>query len=83
MGNREPVQMNEPENREDDRGQCEMELKRLTEHIWVMPYEEERDRPNLGYPMPCRSIRGDVLFIASACAIFLQKEGRKRQGGTA
>ena len=26
-----------------------MELKRLTEHIWVMPYEEERDRPNLGY----------------------------------
>ena len=26
-----------------------MELKRLTEHIWYMPYEEERDRPNLGY----------------------------------
>ena len=26
-----------------------MELKRLTEHIWVMPFEEERDRPNLGY----------------------------------
>ena len=25
------------------------ELKRLTEHIWYMPYEEERDRPNLGY----------------------------------
>lgn len=26
-----------------------MELKRLTEHVWYMPYEEERDRPNLGY----------------------------------
>ena len=58
MGNREPVQMNEPENREDDRGQCEMELKRLTEHIWVMPYEEERDRPNLGY------VKGDHWSLA-------------------
>ena len=29
--------------------QCTMELKRLTEHIWYMPFEEERDRPNLGY----------------------------------
>lgn len=26
-----------------------MGLKRLTEHIWYMPYETERDRPNLGY----------------------------------
>ncbi len=26
-----------------------MELKRLSEHIWIMPYEEKRDRPNLGY----------------------------------
>ena len=26
-----------------------MELKRLAEHIWYMPFEEERDRPNLGY----------------------------------
>ena len=26
-----------------------MELKRLTENIWMMPYEEERDRPNLCY----------------------------------
>jgi glyoxylase-like metal-dependent hydrolase (beta-lactamase superfamily II) len=50
--------MNEPENREDDRGQCEMELKRLTEHIWVMPYEEERDRPNLGY------VKGDHWSLA-------------------
>lgn len=24
-------------------------LKRLSEHIWYMPYEEEWDRPNLGY----------------------------------
>ena len=26
-----------------------MELKKLSEHIWYMPYESERDRPNLGY----------------------------------
>ena len=26
-----------------------MELKKLTEHIWYMPFEEERDRPNLAY----------------------------------
>lgn len=26
-----------------------MELKKLNEHIWYMPYESERDRPNLGY----------------------------------
>ncbi len=26
-----------------------MELKRLCEHIWNMPFETERDRPNLGY----------------------------------
>ena len=26
-----------------------MELKRLNEHIWFMPYEEGRDRPNLCY----------------------------------
>ncbi len=29
--------------------QQKMELKRLTEHIWYMPFETERDRPNLGY----------------------------------
>ena len=26
-----------------------MGLKKLSKHIWYMPYEEERDRPNLGY----------------------------------
>ena len=26
-----------------------MELKKISEHIWIMPYESERDRPNLGY----------------------------------
>ena len=26
-----------------------MELKRLSEHIWYMPFETERDRPNLCY----------------------------------
>ncbi len=35
-----------------------MELKRLTEHIWMMPYEEERDRPNLCY------VKGSRLGLA-------------------
>ncbi len=35
-----------------------MELKRLSEHIWYMPYEEERDRPNLCY------IKGDKMSLA-------------------
>ena len=35
-----------------------MKLDRLTERIWVYPYEEERDRPNLGY------IRGDRWSLA-------------------
>ena len=33
-------------------------LNRLTERIWVYPFEEERDRPNLGY------IRGDRWSLA-------------------
>ena len=35
-----------------------MELKRLTEHIWYMPFEEERDRPNLGY------VKGENFSLA-------------------
>ncbi len=35
-----------------------MALDRLTERIWVYPYEEARDRPNLGY------IRGDRWSLA-------------------
>ena len=35
-----------------------MELQKLTEHIWYMPFEEERDRPNLGY------VKGDNYSIA-------------------
>ena len=35
-----------------------MKLDRLTERIWVWPYEEERDRPNLSY------IRGDNWSLA-------------------
>ena len=35
-----------------------MELNRLTERIWVFPFEEERDRPNLSY------IRGDRWSLA-------------------
>ena len=35
-----------------------MELKKLSEHIWYMPFEEERDRPNLGY------VKGDNWSLA-------------------
>ena len=35
-----------------------MKLDRLTERVWVYPYEEERDRPNLSY------IRGDRWSMA-------------------
>ncbi len=35
-----------------------MDLKRLTERIWYYPFEEERDRPNLGY------IRGNKWSLA-------------------
>ena len=35
-----------------------MKLTRLTEHVWVYPYEAERDRPNLCY------IHGDNWSIA-------------------
>lgn len=35
-----------------------MTMSRLTERIWVCPYEEERDRPNLCY------IKGDNWSLA-------------------
>ena len=35
-----------------------MKLNRLTERVWVYPYEEKRDRPNLSY------IRGDNWSLA-------------------
>ena len=35
-----------------------MKLNRLTDRIWVLPFEEERDRPNLSY------IRGDRWSLA-------------------
>ena len=35
-----------------------MKLTKLTERIWIYPYEEERDRPNLSY------IRGDRWSLA-------------------
>ncbi|MBP5655113.1 MAG: MBL fold metallo-hydrolase [Clostridiales bacterium] len=35
-----------------------MELKKLSDHIWYMPFEEERDRPNLGY------VKGDKMSLA-------------------
>ena len=37
---------------------AESSLYRLTDRIWVYPFEEERDRPNLGY------IRGDRWSLA-------------------
>ena len=36
----------------------EAKLDRLTERVWVLPFEEERDRPNLSY------IRGDRWSLA-------------------
>ncbi len=35
-----------------------MKLKRLTERVWILPFEEARDRPNLGY------VRGDRWSLA-------------------
>lgn len=35
-----------------------MKLKRISDRIWIFPFEEERDRPNLGY------IRGDRWSLA-------------------
>ena len=35
-----------------------MKLKQLTDRVWYFPFEEERDRPNLGY------IRGDRWSLA-------------------
>ena len=35
-----------------------MKLNKLSEHIWYMPFEEERDRPNLGY------VKGEKLNLA-------------------
>ena len=35
-----------------------MRLERLSERVWVFPYEERRDRPNLCY------IKGDNWSIA-------------------
>ena len=40
-----------------------MELKKLSEHIWYMPYESERDRPNLGY------VKGDNWSLAIDAAL--------------
>ena len=48
---------NAVEKRNGQRG-IRMKLNRLTERIWVYPYEEERDRPNLSY------IRGDRWSMA-------------------
>lgn len=50
--------IDDPDSSEFD-GVCgNMQLTRLTEHIWYMPFEEERDRPNLGY------IKGDNWSLA-------------------
>ena len=41
-----------------EKGDSLMKLNRLTPRIWVYPYEEERDRPNLVY------VRGDRWSLA-------------------
>lgn len=56
-----------------------MEFKKLSEHIWYMTHEEERDRPNLGY------VKGDNWSLAVDAGhsdihtkefyAFLEKEG--------
>jgi len=63
-----------------------MALKRLTKHIWYMPFEAERDRPNLGY------VKGDHWSLAidaghSAAHVrefykLLEKEGLPLPGLT-
>ena len=35
-----------------------MKHNKLSEHIWYMPFEEERDRPNLGY------VKGEKISLA-------------------
>ena len=35
-----------------------MELTRISDRVWISPFEKERDRPILGY------IKGDNLSIA-------------------
>ena len=56
-----------------------MELKKLSEHIWYMPFEEERDRPNLGYVRGVkRSLAIDAGHSEAHIREFyglLQKEG--------
>ena len=44
-----------------------MELKKLNEHIWYMPFEEERDRPNIGYVKPKKTglTYSKVSFVAT------------------
>lgn len=56
-----------------------MELKKLTEHIWYMPHEPERDRPNLAYVKGSDwSLAVDAGHSAEHVAEFyalLEKEG--------
>ena len=60
-------------------------LNRLTERIWVYPFEEERDRPNLGY------IRGDrwslavdagvgVAVLGALAIVVIRYLKKKKQG---
>ena len=45
-------------SRQEQEDEVRMKLERLTERIWIFPFEEERDRPILGY------IRGDHWSLA-------------------
>lgn len=46
------------DNRSKREGAGGVALQRLTERVWYYPFEQERDRPNLGY------IRGDKWSLA-------------------
>ena len=48
-----------------------MQLNRLTERVWIFPFEEERDRPNLGYIRGSRwSLAVDAGHSAAHTAAF-------------
>ena len=52
-----------------------MKLNRLTQRIWVYPYEEERDRPNLSY------IRGDRWSLAVDAGHSAEHTEEREAGG--
>lgn len=54
----EEVSILQSGSKQEQEAKGKMKLERLTERIWMFPFEEERDRPILGY------IRGDCWSLA-------------------